>query len=164
MSAPELDLIVPTRSIVPSREAGSRERFVMMVTMVMVVAFRDGRRTQPGPRRNGSFLAIFQYGGRERGISPPTGRETGLPLEVTGYHAPTMPISATGANRKPLQTLFWVRTVAKRGAHASRMDHGEEGPLLPRGWPSLDRQNGDRRKLSNGAGLGPFQHPMASNR
>ena len=116
------------------------------------------------PRRKGSFLAIFQYGGRQRGISPPTGRETGLPPEVTGYHPPTMQAMATGANRKPLQTLFWVRTVAKRGAHASRMDHSEEGPLLPQGWPSCDRQNGDRRKLSNGAGLGLFQRPMASNR
>ena len=116
------------------------------------------------PRRKGSFLAIFQYGGRQRGISPPTGRETGLPPEVTGYHPPTMQAMATGANRKPLQTLFWVRTVAKRGAHASRMDHGEEGPLFPQGWPSWNRQNGDRRKLSNGAGLGLFQRPMASNR
>ena len=85
------------------------------------------------PRRKGSFLAIFQYGGRQRGISPPTGRETGLPPEVTGYHPPTMQAMATGANRKPLQTLFWVRTVAKRGAHASRMDHGEEGPFCLRG-------------------------------
>ena len=75
-----------------------------------------------------------------------------------------MQAMATGANRKPLQTLFWVRTVAKRRAHASRMDHGEEGPLLPQGWPSCDRQNGDGRKGSNGAGLGPFQRPTASNR
>lgn len=161
MSAPALDLIVPTRSIVPGREPGSRERFVTMVT---VVAFRCGRRTQPGPRRKGSFLAIFQYGGRERGISPPSGRETGLPLEVTGYHPPTMQTMAAGANRKPLQTLFWVRTVAKRRARAPRMGHGEEGPLLPQGWPSGDRQNGGRRKRSNGAGLRPVQRPVASNR
>ena len=101
-------------------------------------------------RQKGSFLAIFQYGGRERGISPPTGRETGLPPEVTGYHPPTMQAMATGANRKPLQTLFWVRTVAKRRARASRIGHGEEGPLLPRGWPLRDRQIGDGRKRSNG--------------
>ena len=136
----------------------------MVVTMVMVSVYCYGRRTHTCPRQKGSFLAIFQYGGRERGISPPSGPETGLPLEVTGYHPPTMQAMATGANRKPLQTLFWVRTVAKRGAHASRMDHGEEGPLFPQGWPSWNRQNGDRRKLSNGAGLGLFQRPMASNR
>ena len=105
----------------------------MVVTVVMVTAYCYGRRTHICPRQKGSFLAIFQYGGRERGISPPTGRETGLPPEVTGYHPPTMQAMATGANRKPLQTLFWVRTVAKRGAHASRMDHGEEGPFCLRG-------------------------------
>lgn len=115
LSAPALDLIVPTRSIVPSREPGNRERL---------------RTTSP--RQNGSFLRKKQYGGRERGISPPSGPETGLPPEVTGYHPPTMQTMAAGANRKPLQTLFLVRTVAKRRARAPRMGHGEEGPLLPR--------------------------------
>jgi hypothetical protein len=42
MTAPALALIVPTHSIVPSREPGSRERFVMLVTMVMVTAYCYG--------------------------------------------------------------------------------------------------------------------------
>ena len=54
MSAPELDLIVPTRSIVPNREPGSRERLaqlggsstVMVVMMVMVTAHCYGRSKQ----------------------------------------------------------------------------------------------------------------------
>lgn len=132
MSAPALDLIVPTQSIVPSWELGNRERLVMVVTVVVVVAFRCGRRTRPCPRQKGSFLTTFLYGRRERDVSPPTGPETGLPLEVTGYHLPTMQNMAMGANRKPLQTLFWVRTVARCRARAPRMDYGEEGPLSPR--------------------------------
>jgi hypothetical protein len=106
MPAPTLALIVPARSIVPSREPGRRERFaglggsstVIVVTVVMVTTYCYGRRTHTCPRRKGSFLAIFQYGGRERAIPPATGRETGLPPEVTGYQPPTIQIAATGAN------------------------------------------------------------------
>ena len=84
MTAPALALIVPTRSIVPGREPGSRERFthlggsstVMVVTVVMVTAYCYGRRTHTCPRQKGSFLAIFQYGGRERSISPPSDPKT----------------------------------------------------------------------------------------
>ena len=75
---------------------------------MMVTACCYGRRTRTYPRRKGSFLAIFQYGGRERAIPPATGPETGLPPEVTGYQPPTMQISATGANRKPCKPCFLV--------------------------------------------------------
>ena len=98
LSAPALDLIVPTRSIVPSREPGSRERFVMVVTMVMVVAFRNGRRTQPCPRQKGSFLAIFQYGGRERDASLPCEPKTRF-AGVCGLHPWPRLASAAGGNR-----------------------------------------------------------------
>ena len=48
----------------------------MVVTMVMVIAYCYGPRTHTCPRRKGSFLAIFQYGGRERSISPPSDQKT----------------------------------------------------------------------------------------
>lgn len=133
MSAPRLDLMVPTRSIVPSREPGSRERFaglggsstVMVVTVVMVTAYCYGRRTHICPRQKGSFLAIFQYGGRERAIPPATGRETGLPPEVTGYQPPTMQISATGANLDRRQVC--TGAVASARVRALAMDGAGSG-------------------------------------
>ena len=79
-----LALIVPTRSIVPGWEPGSRERLaqlggsstVMVVMVVMVTAYCYGRRTHTCPSQKGSFLAIFQYGGRERSTSPPSDQKT----------------------------------------------------------------------------------------
>ena len=47
----------------------------MVVTMVTITAYCYGPRTRTCPRQKGSFLAIFQYGGRERSISPPSGQE-----------------------------------------------------------------------------------------
>ena len=44
----------------------------MVVTVVMVTAYCYGRRTHICPRQKGSFLAIFQYGGRKRSIAPPS--------------------------------------------------------------------------------------------
>ena len=49
---------------------------VMVVTMVMVTAYCYGRGTPTCPRQKGSFLAIFQYGGRERSIAPPSDQKT----------------------------------------------------------------------------------------
>lgn len=48
----------------------------MVVTMVMVSAYCYGPRTHTCPRQKGSFLAIFQYGGRERSISLPSDQKT----------------------------------------------------------------------------------------
>ena len=45
----------------------------MVVTMVMVTAYCYGRGTHTYPGQKGSFLAIFQYGGRKRSISLPSG-------------------------------------------------------------------------------------------
>ena len=45
----------------------------MVVMVVMVTAYCYGRSTHICPRQKGSFLAIFQYGGRKRSISPPSG-------------------------------------------------------------------------------------------
>ena len=49
LSAPALDLIVPTRSIVPSREPGSRERFARLggSSTVMVVMVVSGKAVMP---------------------------------------------------------------------------------------------------------------------
>lgn len=44
--------------------------------MVMVSAYCYGPRTHTCPRQKGSFLAIFQYGGRERSISLPSDQKT----------------------------------------------------------------------------------------
>src|SRR5512143_2624188 len=45
-----------------------------VVMMVMVTNHRCGQPENEGmPRRKGSFLAKFPYGGRERSASPPSG-------------------------------------------------------------------------------------------
>ena len=59
--------------------------------------------TRPAHRRIGSFLAIKQYGGRERATSPATDLDTGLPAQVTGYH----PISRTRYEHQPFHLHPW---------------------------------------------------------
>ena len=46
----------------------------MVVTMVTITAYCYDPRTRTCPRQKGSFLAIFQYGGRER-AAPVVGPE-----------------------------------------------------------------------------------------
>ena len=48
----------------------------MVVTMVMVTAYCYGRGTHTYPGQKGSFLAIFQCGGRKRSISLPSDQKT----------------------------------------------------------------------------------------
>ena len=142
MPAPTLALIVPTRSIVPGREPGSRERFTHLggsstVTVVMVTAYCYGRRTHTCPRQKGSFLAIFQYGGRERAIPLPSGRKTGLPPGVTGYQPLTRQISATDANRVRAQVCTGavasarVRALARVGARSGGEAGANRKPCKP---------------------------------
>lgn len=56
----------------------------MVVTMVMVTAYCYGQGNAHMPRQSGYFLAIFQYGGRQRSIALPSGQETRL--RVCGSH------------------------------------------------------------------------------
>ena len=70
---------------------------VMVVTMVMVSAYCYGPRTHTCPRRKGSFLAIFHYGGRERSISPPSDQKT----RFAGFAVRTWQCGQAG--RKPGQ-------------------------------------------------------------
>ena len=155
MTAPALALIVPTRSIVPSREPGSWERFthlggsstVMVVTVVMVTAYCYGRSTHICPRQKGSFLAIFQYGGRKRSISPPSGC-------------------------KPRFAGFAVRTRQRRPAGVSAVVCGMAGTQMVRtsvrtGFAGLhpgQTKNGQDRKLNAGAGLQPIRPLGCRNR
>lgn len=44
--------------------------------VVTITAYCYGLRTHTCPKRKGSFLAIFQYGGRERSIAPPSDQKT----------------------------------------------------------------------------------------
>ena len=48
----------------------------MVVTVVTVTVYCYGRRAHTYPRRKGSFLAIFLYGGRQRGIALPSDQKT----------------------------------------------------------------------------------------
>ena len=125
------------------------------------------------PRRKGSFLAIFQYGGRERAIPPATGRETGLPPEVTGYQPPTLQISATGANRKPCKPCFLVgrwrtpalaRPVGRIGAEGPVPRVAIECPGKTVGVAQSRRENGQRRKSNADAGLQAICRQIEGNR
>jgi len=69
----------------------------MVVTMVMVTAYCYGRGTHTYPGQKGSFLAIFQCGGRERRSSPPSDQKT----RFAGFAVRTRRCGATG--RKPSQ-------------------------------------------------------------
>lgn len=114
MSAPALVLIVPIPGNRSQPESGKPGT---------ITAGPGGKRALPAqnPMR----------GARVRRFA--TDRpETGLPPKVTGYHTQAMQALAAGANRKPVRTLFRVRAVAKHCARASRIDHGEKGPVLPR--------------------------------
>lgn len=125
------------------------------------------------PRRKGSFLAIFQYGGRERAIPPATGPETGLPPEVTGYRPPTMQILITGANRKPCKPCFLVGRWRTPALAPPVWRNGAEGPVPPVaieypgktvGVAQFRRENGQRRKPNADAGLQTICRQIEGNR
>ena len=88
-------------------------------------------------RRIGSFLAIKQYGGRERAIPPATGHKTGLPPGVTGYQPSKLYISATGANRVRAQVCTGagasarVRALARDGARSGGSAGANRKPCKP---------------------------------
>ena len=77
------------------------------------------------------------YGGRERAIPPATGRETGLPPEVTGYQPPMMQIMATGANLVRAQVCTGavasarVRALARVGARSGGEAGANRKPCKP---------------------------------
>ena len=72
-----LALIVPTRSIVPGREPGSRERFthlggsstVMVVTVVMVTAYCYGRGMHTCPGKTGPSWPKANTGGASAALA-----------------------------------------------------------------------------------------------
>ena len=95
MSAPALDLIVPTRSVVPSREPGSRERFVTVVT---VTAYCYGRRTNQAPGEMGPSWRYSNTGGAS---AVSRHRQAAKP----GYHS-KLPVTTRRRcqSRPPVQT------------------------------------------------------------
>ena len=112
----------------------------MVVTMVMVTAYCYGRGTHTYPGQKGSFLAIKQYGGRERSIAPPSDQKT----RFAGFAVRTWQCGQAG--RKPGQrgpvregggmgkVRTWVRT-RFAGLHPGQTKNGQD------------------RKLNTGAGL-----------
>ena len=119
----------------------------MVVMVVMVTAYCYGRSTHICPRQKGSFLAIFQYGGRKRSISPPSGC-------------------------KPRFAGFAVRTRQRRPAGVSAVVCGMAGTQMVRtsvrtGFAGLhpgQTKNGQDRKLNAGAGLQPARWLGCRNR
>ena len=109
----------------------------MFVTMVMVIAYCYGRRTPTCPRRKGSFLAIFQYGGRERSIAPPSDQKT----RFAGFAVRTLRCGPAGrmpSQRGPVRDIvdggsadLDVYQVC-RFAPSRRKTAREENPVLTR--------------------------------
>ena len=112
---------------------------VMVVTMVMVSAYCCGPRTHTCPRRKGSFLAIIQYGGRERSISPPSDQKT----RFAGFAVRTWLCGPAG--RKPSH----CGPVRDSGnAEGANLGAYPVCRFAPR-----PNENGQGRKLNAGAGL-----------
>ena len=89
MPTPALDLIVPTRSIVPSREAGSRERLTPSAPGEMGPSW-------PYSNTGGASAALCHRQAAKPGYHP-----IRLPALVTTLAATRS--QATGANRKPCE-------------------------------------------------------------
>ena len=116
-----------------------------------VSAYCYGPRTRTCPRQKGSFPAIFQYGGRERSVSPPSDPKT----RFAGFAVRTRRCGATGRMRRkrgPVRegggmgkVRTWVRT-RFAGLHPGQTKNGQD------------------RKLNAGAGLQPIRPLGCRNR
>lgn len=137
----------------PSRPSplSRRVELVMVVTMVMVSVYCYGRRTHTCPRRKGSFRAIFQYGGRERSIAPPSDQKT----RFAGFAVRTRRCGPAG--RMPRQ-----RGPAREGGGMGKVRTWVRTRFA--GLHPGQTKNCQDRKLNAGAGLQPFRWLGCRNR
>jgi len=101
----------------------------------------------PSPRRKGSFLAIFLYGGRQRSMALPTDQKTRF-AQVRGSHPVkgTQLQTAEDANSMLARACSGLSAANQRNGHPAQSAHGERG------------------KASNGAGLGRNRGLKPANR